>query len=186
MVKVEVRMLKLDLIFITWNGIFVLPFMGCQSMAVFTSMEWGTLRVKCLTQEHNTITLTGWENDISWCYLWFPLELTSEKGRNSKLMLCHYPDLGICACDCLFSLVAWPTVSNNQMQCPDLCSDTLRVWNICAHSSDIITRGSQWQHWDLLAVLWLWQGWKQGFFILRLKHGTLSLLLSPCNFLSWC
>lgn len=52
-------MLKLDLIFITWNGIFVLPFMGCQSMAVFTSMEWGTLRVKCLTQEHNTITWQG-------------------------------------------------------------------------------------------------------------------------------
>lgn len=81
MVKVEVRMLKLDLIFITWNGIFVLPFMGCQSMAVFTSMEWGTLRVKCLTQEHNTITLTGWENDISWSSSGFSLNWHLRKAE---------------------------------------------------------------------------------------------------------
>ena len=123
MVKVEVRMLKLDLIFITWNGIFVLPLMGCQSMAVFTSMEWGTLRVKCLIQEHNTITLTGWENDISWCYLWFPLELTSEKGRNSKLMFMSLPRSGYL---CLW-LSIFPRGMTN-----------------CLKQSDAVPRSVQW------------------------------------------
>lgn len=53
---------------------------ACSSLKS-TSMEWGTLRVKCLTQEHDTITLAGWENYILWCYLWFPLENDVWEGQ---------------------------------------------------------------------------------------------------------
>ena len=137
---------------------------ACSSL--FTCMEWGTLRVKCLTQEHNTITrLAGWENDISWCYLWFPLELMYEKCRNSKLMLCHDPDLDTCACDCYFA--SWHDQLSQTIRCSAQIGASW-VWNVCVHSSDIISRGSQRLHWDMLAVLWLWQGWKPGFFIFRL------------------
>ena len=54
------------------------------------------------------------------------------KRRNSMLMTCHYPELGI---KCFWLVEAARPINH-----PDLCSDASSVWNFCARFSDVISR----------------------------------------------
>ena len=64
--------------------------------------------------------------------------LLRNERKNSILMTYNYfPDLSLVEAKFSYG-------KTNHKYCPDLDKDTSLVWNFCARSSDVFSRGNQW------------------------------------------
>ena len=89
-----------------------------------------------------------------WRHLLFPrkwrLRKECRNSINPLLITCYYPDL--------FSTSDWKPREGNLLQpisstnSSDLGSDTSSVWDICACSSNVISRGNRWWHREMWTV----------------------------------
>ena len=91
------------------------------------------------TRSRNTVGKGNHSIGLETNFWTFSLLLTWENNRrfcrNSILMTCHYPDLGIV-------LIGWKLASSNHADWSSVASS---VWSFCGRSSDVISRRNQWR-----------------------------------------
>ena len=132
------------------------------------------------TREENAFTNLGFLQpektpDISWRHGWFPRRMTSEKWAQKF----HTDDVSLARsgqCPWLVRNLIHPIRSTTQNY-PDLGSDASSVWNFCARSSDVISRGNQWLRRKTSAVFSGYGSWIFSLFIILCAHRNYNIII---------
>ena len=113
--------------------------------------------------------------DISWRHGWFPRRMRSEKWAQKF----HTDDVSLARsgqCPWLVRNLIHPIRSTTQNY-PDLGSDASSVWNFCARSSDVISRGNQWLRRKTSAVFSGYGSWIFSLFIILCAHRNYNIII---------